>query len=123
MKDFNPDDFPKNLSEEEIQNLTELAIKNPIGEIWKQIAARLTSEQKIRINRNIERKHYPESEKLASFQKKPIDDETWERLIKEQEVNKFYGNMGQPETPLEFKNRYGVGRQDLMKPELKIIVD
>lgn len=108
MKDFNPDDFPKNLSVEEIQNLTELEIKNPIGEIWKQIAARLTSEQKIRINRNIERKHYPESEKLASFQKKPMDDETWERLIKEQEVNKFYGNMGQPETPLEFKNRYGV---------------
>lgn len=108
MKDFNPDDFPKNLSEEEIQNLTELAIKNPIGEIWKQIAARLTSEQKIRINRNIERKHYPESEKLASFQKKPMNDETWERLIKEQEVNKFYGNMGHPETPLEFKNRYGV---------------
>ncbi|SEP24237.1 hypothetical protein SAMN05444671_4736 [Flavobacterium sp. CF108] len=107
MKDFNPDDFPKNLSEEEIQNLTELAIKNPIGEIWKQITARLTPEQKIRINRNIERKDYPESEKLASFQKKSMDDETWERLIKEQEANKFYGNMGQPETPLEFKNRYG----------------
>lgn len=108
MKDFNPDDFPKNLNEEEIQDLTELAIKNPIGEIWKQIAFKLTSEQKIRINRNIERKRYTESEKLPSFQKKSMNDETWNKLLKEQEMNKFYGNMGQPETPTEFKNRYGV---------------
>jgi hypothetical protein len=44
MKDFNPEEFPKNLNEEDIQNLAELATKNPIGDLWKQIAGKLTSE-------------------------------------------------------------------------------
>lgn len=108
MKDFNPEEFPRNLNEEDIQSLAELATKNPIGDLWKQIAGKLTSEQKIRINKNIERNKYAESEKLISFQKKSMDDETWENLVKQRELHTFYGNMGQPETPSEFKSRYGV---------------
>jgi hypothetical protein len=93
MKDFNPDEFPRNLSDEEIEILSQLVIKNPISDVWKQIASKLTSEQKVRINRKIDRKKYSESEKLSSFNKKEVNDEEWKSLVKEKEYEKFQGNM------------------------------
>jgi len=93
MKDFNADEFPKNLNDQEIELLSELVIKNPISDLWKQIAGKLTSEQKVRINKKIESKKYPESEKLPSYNKKEVNDEEWERLVKEKELEKFQGNM------------------------------
>ncbi|MEO6177165.1 MAG: hypothetical protein ABIP27_18570 [Flavobacterium circumlabens] len=80
MKDFNPDEFPRNLSDNEIEILSQLVIKNPISDVWKQIASKLTSEQKVRINKKINSKKYSESEKLPSFNKKAMDDEEWKRL-------------------------------------------
>lgn len=80
MKDFNPDEFPRNLSDNEIEILSLLVIKNPISDVWKQIASKLTSEQKVRINKKIDSKKYSESEKLPSFNKKAMDDEEWKRL-------------------------------------------
>lgn len=56
MKDFNPDEFPRNLSDNEIKILSQLVIKNPISDVWKQIASKLTSEQKVRINKKINSK-------------------------------------------------------------------
>ena len=93
MKDFNADEFPRNLNDQEIELLSELVIKNPISDLWKQIASRLTSEQKIKINKKIDGKKYYESEKLPSFNKKEVNDEQWERLVKEKEYEKFQGNM------------------------------
>lgn len=107
MKDFNPDEFPRNLNDEEIEILSQLVIKNPISDLWKQIASKLTSEQKLRINKKIDSKKYSESEKLPSFNKKAMDDEEWKRLVKQKEDEKFYGNMGQPQNAFEFKSRYG----------------
>ena len=108
MKEFNPDEFPRNLNEEEIEILSELVIKNPISDLWKQIASKLTSEQKIRINKKIDSKKYSESEKLPSFNKIAMEDEEWEKLVKQKENEKFYGNMGQPQNAFEFKDRYGI---------------
>ena len=99
MTEFNPNDFPKNLNEEEIEILSQLNIKNPISELWKQISSKLTSEQKLRINKKIESKKYAESEKLSTFNKKSMGDEEWEKLMKDNEDEKFYGNMGKPEYP------------------------
>lgn len=108
MKDFNPDEFPRNLNDEEIKLLAQLVIKNPISDLWKKIAVNLTSDQKIRINKKIDSEKYSESEKLPSFNRKALDDEEWKRLIKQKEEEKFYGNMGQPQNAFEFKSRYGV---------------
>ena len=108
MKDFNPDEFPRNLSNDEIETLAQLVIKNPISDLWKQIAVRLTSEQKLIINKKIEAKKYSDSEKLPSFQKKAMSDEEWNRLIKQREAQKFYSNMGEPQNAFEFKSRYGI---------------
>jgi len=46
MNVFNPDEFPKNLNDKEIEILSQLVIKNPISDLWKEIARKLTSEQK-----------------------------------------------------------------------------
>jgi hypothetical protein len=93
MNVLNPDEFPKNLNDEEIEILAQLVIKNPISDLWKQIATKLTSEQKVRINKRIESIKYSESEKLPSFNKKEVTDEEWERLVKEQELEKYQGNL------------------------------
>ena len=93
MKDFNADEFPRNLNDQEIELLSELVIKNQISDLWKQIAVKLTSEQKVRINKKIESKKYSESEKLPSYNKKEVNDEQWERLVKEKKIEKFRGNM------------------------------
>lgn len=93
MNVFNPDEFPKNLNDDEIEILSQLVIKNPISDLWKQIARKLTSEQKIRINKRIDSVKYSESEKLPSYNKNEVNDEEWERLVKEKEYEKFQGNM------------------------------
>ncbi len=93
MKVINPDELPKNLNNEEIEILSQIVIKNPISDLWKQIAGKLTSEQKTRINKKIDSVKYSESTKLTSFNKKEVNDEEWERLVKEKEYEKFQGNM------------------------------
>jgi len=107
MDKLNPDEFPKNLTELDVEKLAELVIKNPISDIWKQISKNLTSEQKNRINRKVDSINYRKTEKLASCNKKSMDDETWNELIAQKERTKFYGNMGEPTTPSEFRNKYG----------------
>ncbi|PKB43042.1 hypothetical protein AX016_1224 [Cellulophaga sp. RHA19] len=108
MIEFNPDEFPKNLTNLDVEKLAILNIKNPISDLWKKISKKLTSEQKVRINKKIENLNYSKTEKLASFGKKSMDNETWNRLINQKERSKFYGNMGEPETPSQFKSKYGV---------------
>ncbi|UNY98981.1 hypothetical protein MQE36_01205 [Zhouia spongiae] len=108
MKEINPEEFPRNLTMEDIDLLADLIIENPVSEKWKRIAGKLTSEQKIRINKRVEIKSYYKTEALPSFNKKSIDDETWKDLKELNERVNFYGNMGEPTTPSEFKAKYGV---------------
>lgn len=89
MNVFNPDDFPKNLNDKDIEILAKIVIKNPISDLWKQIAKKLTSEQKIRINKKIDSIKYCESEKLPSFNKKEVNDEEWESLVKQKNMKNF----------------------------------
>ncbi|WP_047414159.1 hypothetical protein [Cellulophaga sp. Hel_I_12] len=108
MNEFNPDEFPKNLTALEVEKLAVLNIRNPISDLWKQIAIKLTTEQKVRINKKVDSLNYSKSEKLASFGIKSMDDETWKSLIEVKNKPKFFGNMGEPTTPSEFKNKYDV---------------
>lgn len=117
MSEISPDDFPKFLTREDIEKLSALVIKNPIATEWKMIASRLTPEQKVAINKRVDDKKLSKQRSTQSDAKLPIDDETWEDMKKRVEAAKFYGNMGQPETPEEYKNRYGVWRQVPKKPK------
>lgn len=107
MKELNPGDFPRNLTEEDINLLANLMINNPISDVWKEIAAKLTPEQKVRINKRAENKNYSKTKELSFFKKGSMDDNTWNELKKRKERAKFYGNMGEPATPSEFKSKYG----------------
>ena len=117
MKYINPDEFPRNLSNEDIEILSQLIINNPISDLWKEVAPKLTSEQKIRINNKIDSKKYSETAKLPSFKKEAMTDEEWEKLIQQKEFEKFYGNMGQPQNAFEFKSKYGEWPKEFDKNE------
>ncbi|MNE70821.1 hypothetical protein D3C80_1666430 [compost metagenome] len=93
MKELNPDDFPKTLYDEDIELLAQLLAKNPISDLWKQIAVKLTSDQKVRINKRVEINDRAKSQQLAASSKKAMGDEEWERLVKEKEFDKYRGLM------------------------------
>jgi hypothetical protein len=43
-----------------------------------------------------------------SEEEKAEEARKWEQIKNDRDPNKFYGNMGQPDTPEQYKNRYGV---------------
>jgi hypothetical protein len=110
MNELYTSGFPRNISHLEIQQLAEMALKNPLSEPWITINRFLTAEQKVQVNQRIESIKYELFQKKRSSipEAQGMDEKTWNEIKRQQEVHKFYGNMGQPETPEEFKNRYGV---------------
>ncbi len=94
----------------EIQRLAEMVMKNPLSERWKAINRLLTTGQKVQVNQRIDSIKYESSQKKKSSvpEGQGMDEKTWNEIKRQHEAHKFYGNMGQPETPEEFKNRYGV---------------
>jgi hypothetical protein len=106
---LSPSDLPKNLNRDEIYELAELAMNYPLSDKWITMAKLLTPEQKVEINRRIDLLKFKENKKeILKTESQGMDEKTWNEIKKTQEANEFYGNMGQPETPTEFKNRYGV---------------
>jgi hypothetical protein len=109
MNELDSSSLPRNLSREEIYELAELAIGFPLSEKWITISKLLTPEQKVEINKRIESlKFKKDNKRILKSESQGMDDKTWNEVKEAQEAHKFYGNMGQPETPIEFKNRYGV---------------
>jgi len=110
MNELDPSTFPRNINYDEVKYLAELAFKNPLSQRWIMIAKLLTPEQKIEINKKIESIKFENTKHNHSSKSEGqgMDDSIWNHKLWEIEVNKFYGNMGQPETPQEFKNRFGV---------------
>jgi hypothetical protein len=107
--EINPSSLPRNLNHDEIYEFAELAMNFPLSDKWVTIAKLLTPEQKVEVNRRIESLRFKENKKgILKSKSQGMDEKTWNEIKKTQEANKFYGNMGQPETPTEFKNRYGV---------------
>ena len=106
---INPSSLPRNLNHDEIYELAELAMNFPLSDKWIAIAKLLTPEQKVEINRRIDSLKFKEKNKhISQPENQGMDEKTWNEIKKTQEANEFYGNMGQPGTPAEFKGRYGV---------------
>lgn len=111
MSRLRPEDISKELTEEKIILLANMAMKFPVTEEWREIAKLLSVEQRILVNNKIsELKRMEEEQRQASLSEEEKAEEAakWERIKNDPDPHKFYGNMGQPETPQEFKNRYGV---------------
>lgn len=109
MKRIKPEDFPKNLTKEDINDLAKMANEIPQSEEWHKIYELLSLEDFRKI---MDRKVELQKEQEKAQRDAMTNEEKEEEIAKLERIKndpyKFYGNMGQPETPEEFKNRYGV---------------
>jgi len=111
MKAIKPQDIPSVLTDEVIDILAEMSIVFPVTEEWRQVSKVLSIEQRIQVNNRvseIKRKIGEQTKAKMTAQEKLEEGKKWKKIKDDIDSYKFYGNMGQPETPEEFKDRYGV---------------
>lgn len=111
MKELKPEDITENLSEEQLEILAEMANENPVPNEWIECSKKLSDEQKFQVyHKRGELMDRKEKERIEAMtrEEKEKEIEKWRLWRENIDPDGFYGNMGQPETPQEFKNRYGV---------------
>lgn len=113
MKRIKPKELPMILTEEIINILVEIALEFPQKTFdWADISEILDSRGQLHLvlDRVGEIRGEEEKARRDSMRKEEKTEETakWKRIKNDLDPNKFYGNMGQPEAPQEYKNRYGV---------------
>ena len=126
MKRIKPEDLPKILSKEDINVLAEMASEIPQSEEWHKIFEQLSQENfRIIMDRKIELQKEREKAKREKMteEEKMLEAAKWKIIKNDTNPHEFYGNMGQPETPQEFKNRYGVWPPGYDKDGNKIFTD
>jgi len=113
MKRIKPEELPETLTDEVINTLVEMASEFPKTTFdWANISELLEQRGQLNIilNKIEERQKQKEKERLESMseEEKAQEEAKWEKIRNDPNPYKFYGNMGQPETVQEYKNRYGV---------------
>ncbi len=111
MKRLSINDLSSEISEDILLILAEMANEIPPSKEWNEIFGHLSINDLQRVmnkKRELQKLEKEMNDKLKNdfeLQKeKQIKDKFYENL----DPNGFYGNMGQPETIEEYKNRYGV---------------
>jgi len=111
MKRIKVEDLPDIITAEIIDILANTEMEMPVSKEWIAIAKKLSMEQRISINNRISeiQQQQEKARRDAMTEEEKADEAAkWERIRNDPDPYKFYGNMGQPETPQEYKNRYGV---------------
>ena len=111
MKRIKAEEITENLSEEQLEILAEMLDETPVSKEWIECHKKLTDEQIGQVHdKRGELRERKEQERINSMTKKEKEkeDEKWRKWHENLDPNGFWGNMGQPTTPQEFKNRYGV---------------
>lgn len=111
MKRLKPEDLPEVLTDEILYTLAEMAEETAVSEDWIECSLKLTDEQKFLVyEKRSEVRKIKENERFESMteEERQKEKEKWKQWYENVDPNKFYGNMGQPETPQEYNNRYGV---------------
>ncbi|PAM95283.1 hypothetical protein B4N84_08395 [Flavobacterium sp. IR1] len=112
-KYINPEDLPNILDEKTITILAKMSNEIPQSKEWHKIFDLLSYENIRKVmNRTIEIQNL-EAEKRKSqmtIEERLDDEEKKQTLLKklEEDPHYFYGNMSQPDTPEEFKSKFGV---------------
>jgi hypothetical protein len=110
MRRINPNEITENLSETQLEVLAEMLDETPVSKEWIECHKKLTDEQLFQVHNKlgelIDRK---EQERINSMSKeeKEKEDEKWRLWHENLDPHGFYGNMGQPVTLEDYKNRYG----------------
>lgn len=111
MKRINAEEITENLSEEQLEILAEMLDEIPVSTEWLECYKKLTDTQLLQVHNKlgelIDRK---ERERLNAMTKeeKEKEDDKWRLWRENLDPNDFHGNMGQPTTLEDYKNRYGV---------------
>lgn len=113
MKRIKPKELPMVLTEEIINILVEMSLEFPKKTFeWAEISEILDSRGQLHLVLDRVEEVRKEEEKVRRDSmmdgEKAEETSKWKRIKNDPDPNKFYGNMGQPETPREYKNRYGV---------------
>jgi hypothetical protein len=111
MKRIKAEEITENLSEEQLEILAEMSSEVPVSSEWVECSRKLTGVQKFQVyQKRGELRERKEQERIAAMtnEEKEKEDEKWRKWHENLDPYGFYGNMGQPDTPQEFKNRYGV---------------
>lgn len=102
-------DLPQNLNDDIINILAYMANEIPQSKDWHDIFEVLSDvDYRQVMDRRSELQYQEEESRKAAMTEEEKAKETaiWKK-IKEDPEPKFYGNMGEPETPEEFKRKYG----------------
>ncbi len=113
MKRIKAEDLPPVLTDDIINTLVEMAMEFPKKTFdWAEVSEVLEERGQLSIIldkvEQIQQKKENEKKAAMTEQEKSEEAAKLERIRNDPDPNKFYGNMGQPETPQEYKHRYGV---------------
>ncbi|WP_435262408.1 hypothetical protein [Tenacibaculum sp. nBUS_03] len=108
MKRLKLEELPEIFDNNTIDILAHMANETPQSKEWHDIFDKLTYEQ---LRRVMDRKGKIQMRKHQELWDSLSEEEQAEEKRKRQEAldnpDRFYGNMGQPETIEDLKNRYG----------------
>lgn len=109
MKPITPKELPKILDEGTIHILAQMADETPQSKEWHEVVDLLSNEDfRKEMDKGIEIQNALEKARKDSMTPKEKQKEADKlKAYMADPAPKFHGNMGEPETPQEFKNKYG----------------
>ncbi|OXG00767.1 hypothetical protein BC749_1011434 [Flavobacterium araucananum] len=115
MKRITINELPEVVKEEVFNVLVEMALEDPKQTFdWRDISVHLSENDlpllmKILDKVRVIKKAIEEAKENAkSEEQKKEEKEAWDEFVKNADPAGFYGNMGEPETPQQYKDKYGV---------------
>ena len=114
MKRITLAELPKVITSAELDILVDMAMEHPQATEWHDIYDYLIDHDyptlRMILDEVQKRKKAIEQAKedLKSPEQKAKEEREWKEFVKNADPHKFYGNMGEPTTPQEYKDRYGV---------------
>lgn len=112
MKKITKEELPEFLTYDVIENLVEMALEFPKTTFnWAEISEILEERGQLMFILEIVSERQKRIDKAMvdakNCEQKLQEKEKWEIFIKNADPKDFYGNMGEPETPQQYKNKYG----------------
>ncbi len=112
MKRLTKNELPIELSTEVINILVSMALEFPQTKEWHEIFDVLDERNQLImiLNKVEEAKKAIEKAKegAKSEEQKRKEKEEWQEFVRNAAPHAFYGNIGEPETPQQYKDKYGM---------------
>lgn len=113
MKRITKSELPEILTDDVINILVKMAMEDPKLTLdWANISDLLEERGQLKIIldkvRLIKKAIEQAKENTKSEEQRKKEKEEWNEFVKNADPKDFYGNMGEPETPQQYKDKYGV---------------